>query len=110
MKNLRLSTTPIEELISVEMQGFTGTIKAIQKNGEQVEDSLFLVGRKMEEVKSATLASNITLKKIEGYVSRPIPPFPAIPKTDLSGVEKALALVLAELKKPEEIVIKLELE
>lgn len=109
MKQIR-ATTPLEELVSVEMQGFTGVITSTKKNGEKIEDLNFSVTRKVEEVKSAILASNIALKKIEGHVSRPKPPFPEIPKTDLSGVEKALALVLAELKKPEEIVIKLELE
>ena len=99
--------------------GFLATIKAVNKLEECLENCIELLARKQEEVKSATLATNITLKKVEKAVSREpqkfpkfpdFPKFPEIPKIDLSKTEKLLTELLIELRKPEEpIEIKIEL-
>ena len=85
----------------------------MNKLEECLENCIELLARKQEEVKSATLATNITLKKVEKAVSREpqkFPKFPEIPKIDLSKTEKLLTELLIELRKPEEpIEIKIEL-
>ncbi len=92
IKNL----TQVVQDKSIEMTGFTGVISSLKHSQDKTL-------QKLEEVKSAGLASNITLKKIEKAVSRepqkfpefPKPlPFPEIKPTDMSETNRLLKELL----------------
>jgi len=67
-------------------------------------DSQRKTSSKLEEVKSAVLASNIVLKNIASKET------PAFPKTDFTATNKLLTELLTEMKKPDEITVTLELD
>jgi len=61
----------------------------------QVNDPALVI-QKLDEVKSASLASNILLKRIEAVISIPTT-FPDMPRTDLSETNKLLAQLIKKV-------------
>lgn len=70
--------------------------------GEGIENQPKPIVQKLEEVKSASLITNMVLKRIESHVSREPQPFPEIKvervETDLSMTNILLESLVAEVK------------
>lgn len=113
-----------EEDKSIEIAGFTAVIKSLKRVEENLAnlsdytDYLKLIIKKQEEIKSAILATNISLKKPEKFPEikfpdfpKPLPfpeiRFPDIPKTDLTETNKLLKQLL---EKKDDIKVTLKLK
>lgn len=94
----KLESTSEKIALTVDFQG-RETKQALNLIKEEVT-------RKLDEVKSASLATNIILKKIEKGTSKEFPTFPSIPETDLS---KTNALLTSLLEKDTDVKVILKI-
>lgn len=91
-----------------EILGFTGVVNAINRNNEALHEVKEIAKQdkliqKIEEVKSALMASNIILKKLDKKE------MPEQKEADFSKTNKLLSDLIEEVKKPDNVKITLKL-